>query len=66
MSETRNARIKIGIRPVVRGNKVHIVQTKRVVWRDAVAWIEGGKVMDSAGEVWEVKPFGNGDFEAIG
>lgn len=66
MEELRNARIYISIRPVIRGDKVKIVKTKRTTVRDAVAWIEGGRIMDSAGEVWDVEPLGNGDFKAIG
>lgn len=66
MEELRNARIYISIRPVIRGDKVKIVKTKRTTVRDAVALIEGGRIMDSAGEVWDVEPLGNGDFKAIG
>jgi hypothetical protein len=66
MEQLRNARIKIAIRLRLTREGVKVVKTKRVLWRDAVAWVEGHRVMDCCGEVWEVKPLGNGDFEAIG
>jgi len=64
--ETRAPRVYIKIRPVVRGDTVRMVTTKRTSVRDVVVMYDDGTIKDSAGEVWVVEKLGNGDFKAVG
>lgn len=64
--ETRAPRVFIKIRPVIRGDQVKMVTTKRLSVRDVVVMYDDGTIKDSAGEVWTVEPMGNGDYKAVG